>query len=85
MENLNKNIVITLAFELIALFVLISTEANESYFAYWLISVFVINIVGIVLLLRFRPRYYGLSILALLLVLLTPILYVFWALSVAQC
>ena len=85
MENLNKNLLIVLAIELAALIIPINLKFNEVYFVFWYISIFAINSVGIVFLIRNKPKYYGLSIAALLLMFLGPLLYIFYELSQIQC
>lgn len=85
MKNLNKNIVITVILELLTLEVPIILKAKESYFVFWILFVFSINIVGIILLIRHRPKHYAVSIAALLLIILAPILFIFSALGRIQC
>jgi hypothetical protein len=77
MENLNKNLIITICFELIGIF-LIS-------FPLWAISATVINIIAIVFLIKYKPKNYKFSIAGLAFLFIVPISIVFYLMSRIQC
>lgn len=77
MENLNKNLLVVVAIEVLLLFIM--------KFPMWSYFVTVINIIAIVFLLIYKPIYYKITIIGLALLFIIPVSVVLYLLSKFQC
>jgi hypothetical protein len=86
MEKLSQNLVVVMTLEIIAL--IISPAINidsESYYTFWEISVFVINVFSIICLLKYKPEYYLILIFFLLAIPILPIAFLYLILANIRC
>ena len=82
MKNLAQNLVFAMTLEIIALTIAPALNINLiNYCKIWIVFVFAITILSIILLVKFKPKYYLLLLLAQISILVIPLVFVYFILN----
>ncbi len=89
MENLHKKAFSLYLFELIAVYFLIVLSAQSvnafDYFMVWYVIIAILNVVSIILLIRFKPKYYIGLIVTATVIIGVPLLFIYMLSNIRMC